>query len=578
VTRRGRIGGRVGVAAGAIALGVGSAIIARRHPDLSLAGSSDWATAAQLAAGWGLVAAGSAYAARRPASGSGALLVAAGFAWFVVEANNPWVGSSLAFTVGLLLSAACAPLIAHAALSHLYDRLPALVDVTVVAIGYFASVGVLGLLHGALFDPVDQGCLDCPRNLAHIGGSAGVSRAVAHGGLVLLLIWAIVTIALLTRQLAHASDARRRLGVAVLVPAAAYLALVAADAAHGLHRGFQSNDPIDRRLWVGQAVALVALAAGTTWERVRSRRVRAQLAHLVLTMGSATPSGGLRDALAAALDEPGLVLVYRSRDDEGWIDDSGNSVEMPDTPAVTQLSTRGEVVAAIGHRPGALGDTRLVGEVAQAARSVLEQERLQAELRARLSELRSSRARIVSTGDDERRRLERDLHDGAQQRLVSLALALRLARRQMARHDPALDPELAAAEDDLRRAIADLREAASGVHPVMLDSGGLAAALGALAEGAPRLVLGELPCAGAPRTVESAAYHIVRDLLQRTPEGRVAMRGCLRDGQLCLELESQAAPDALVHLEDRVGAVDGCIALERCGNVTTVRVELPCGS
>jgi signal transduction histidine kinase len=576
VTQHGRLAGRVGIAGGAVALGVGSALIARRHPDYSLAGSANWATAAQLAAGWGLIAAGTPHAIRRSTSRSGSLLVAAGFTWFIVEANDPAVGSSLAFTFGLVLFAACAPLVAHAALAHLYGRLPARIDVATVVLGYIASVGVVGLLYSALFDPGAQGC-SCPRNLAHIGGSAGAGPAVAHAGLLLVLAWSMIAIALLVWQLARASEVRRRLGGAVLVPATIYLALVAAYAAHGLHRGFESNDPIGRRLWMGQAIALVALAAGTTWERVRSRRVRARLAHLVVAVGSATPSGGLRDALAAALDEPGLVLVYRSRD-EGWIDASGKSVALPDTPAVTQLSASGELVAAIGHRPGALADPQLVEDVAQAARSVLEHERLQAELRARLSELRTSRARIVTTGDDERRRLERDLHDGAQQRLVSLALALRLARRHVAASDPALDPELAAAEDDLRRAIADLREAASGVHPVMLDSGGLAAALAALAEGAPRLVLGELPGAGAPPAVESAAYHIVRDLLQRTPEGRVAMRGCLRDGRLCLELESEAALNALVHLEDRVGALDGCVALDQRGNRTTVRVELPCES
>jgi signal transduction histidine kinase len=577
VTRYARFVGRLGIAAGAVALGVGSALVARRHPDSSLAGSANWATAAQLAAGWGLIAAGSAHAVRRPASRSGALLVAAGFAWFIVEANDPYVGSSIAFTLGLVLFAACAPLIAHAALAHLYGRIPAGVDVATVVLGYIACVGVLGLLSSVLFDPVAQGCLGCSRNLTHIGGSASAGRAVAQAGLLLVLAWSIVSIALLIRQLARASEVRRRLGGAVLVPATAYLALVGADAAHGLQRGYESNDPIDRRLWVGQAIALVALAGGTTWERVRSRRVRARLANLVVTLGSATPSGGLRDALAAALDEPGLVLVYRSRE-EGWIDASGKSVALPDTPAVTQLSASGELVAAIGHRPGALEDPQLVEDVAQAARSVLEHERLQAELRARLSELRTSRARIVTTGDDERRRLERDLHDGAQQRLVSLALALQLARRRIAASDPALDRELAAAEGDLRRAIADLREAASGVHPVMLDSGGLAAALAALAEGAPRLILGELPGAGAPPAVESAAYHIVRDLLQRTPEGRVAMRGCLRDGRLCLELESGAALKTLVHLEDRVGALDGCVALDQRGNRTTVRVELPCES
>lgn len=144
---------RTGVATTGAALGIASVLVARRHPDVSLAGSAPWASVAQLLAGWGLVAAGLAHWARRPASRSGPLLAAAGLAWFLVEANDPEVGSSLIFTAGLVLFAACPALLAHAALAYSHGRPRSRVEVVAVALGYAAGVGVLGLLAAALYDP-----------------------------------------------------------------------------------------------------------------------------------------------------------------------------------------------------------------------------------------------------------------------------------------------------------------------------------------------------------------------------------------------------------------------------------------
>jgi signal transduction histidine kinase len=567
---------RAGVAIAGAAVGIASVLVARRHPDVSLAGDAPWASAAQLLAGWGLVAAGLAHGAPRPASRSGPLLAAAGLAWFLVEANDPEVGSSLIFTAGLALFAACPPLLAHAALAYSQGRLRSRVEVAGVALGYAAGVGVLGLLTAALYDPQAQGCLDCPANLVHVGGSPGTDHASGRIGLWLVLGWAIIAVALLAWQIARASEAHRRLTAPVLAPAAIYLALVAADAAHGIGRGFQSNDPTDRRLWIAQAVALLAVALGTRWDRLRSVRMRRELARLVVELGAAPPSGGVRDALARALSEADLILLYCA--ETGWIDGAGTPVAFPQASAVTQLTANGELLAAIGHRPGALEDPELVEEIARAARPALEHERLQAQVRAQLGELRASRARIVAAADAERRRLEHDLHDGAQQRIVALALDLRLARRHVTREAPALDDELATAEEDLRLAVAELREVARGIHPAMLEHSGLAAALLALAEEAPRLVLGELPEDRLAPAAESAAYHLVAEILRRAPGGQVEVRGHLSSGQLVLDVESEAGqPDSLIDLEDRIGALDGRLTVERTGPRATLRAELPCG-
>jgi len=352
-------------------------LIARRHPDFSIAGDAKLATAVQLAAGWLLIVAGLAHAARRPGA-AGALLVAAGFGWFAIEAANPEVGSPLVFTAGLLFGASAPALIVHAALAYSGGRLASRVEIAVVVAGYVVCIAVAGILTAALNDPAAHGCLNCPRNLAHLGGSVGSSDAVARDALWLVGAWSVAAVAVLAWRALRTSLALRRLAAAALAPAAAYVALVGVANAHGISRGFQSNDPTDRRLWAGQALALVALAIGVSWERVRSARMRAELAELVVELDAAPAGRGVREALASALDEPGLTLAYRSLSATGWIDADGRPASL--SGAVTELAG----IAAVGHRPAALQDAELVRDIARAAGPALEHERLQAELKAQL--------------------------------------------------------------------------------------------------------------------------------------------------------------------------------------------------
>jgi signal transduction histidine kinase len=228
-----------------------------------------------------------------------------------------------------------------------------------------------------------------------------------------------------------------------------------------------------------------------------------------------------------------------------------------------------------------LDDDQLIDEVTRTARLALENERLQAEVRAKLDELRRSRARIVEAGDGERRRLERDLHDGAQQRLAGLALSLRLLRSRLpADADEALVSELAAAEADLQAAIAGLRELAHGIFPSELADRGLAAAVVALAESStvPIRVVGVSPDRYAPE-VENAAYVVVAETAAAASGGLVvhAERGA---ASLVLEVEAGALTDHfdLAELEDRVGAADGRLLVTRSNGRTRIRAEFPCVS
>jgi signal transduction histidine kinase len=200
--------------------------------------------------------------------------------------------------------------------------------------------------------------------------------------------------------------------------------------------------------------------------------------------------------------------------------------------------------------------------------------RLEAE-HARAEALEESRARIVEAGDESRRRLERDLHDGAQQRLLTLSIAIRLARRQLGRGDPALERELAAAESELGVALAELRELAHGLFPMVLSNEGLGAALEVLAERTPRLVTGALPDGRFAAPVESAAYFVVSEALRREPNGDVAINARREGDRLVVEVRTEAElTGEATAIEDRVGALGGALVAD----LHHLRAELPCGS
>ena len=366
--------------------------------------------------------------------------------------GHPWAGA--AFTAGLLLYAAWPALLAAAALRGPDERPLSRPAVLVLACAFATSIGVLGIASAAVFDPRAQGCLHCPTNRLLIAADARTWHDLGQTGLVLSAIWIAGFATLAATRLARASPARRRVAAPVLIPAVAALALFAIDALHGRDRGFLSNDPTDQALWAGEIAALTLLAAGVAWAPLRTRRARSALARLVVDLGVSPAPGGLRELLATTLDDPSLELVHGVDDSDSWIDAGGHAITVPADPGreVTRIVGSGPGVSAVVHRRGLLDDPSLTAELAVAARLALEHERLHAAQRAHLEALRTSRARIVATADAERRRLERDLHDGAQQHLVTLAIGARLTRHQHAQGDAALDAELAAAEQELREA------------------------------------------------------------------------------------------------------------------------------
>ena len=230
-----------------------------------------------------------------------------------------------------------------------------------------------------------------------------------------------------------------------------------------------------------------------------------------------------------------------------------------------------------------------VRTVGAAAALALENERLDAELRAKIDELRASRERMLRIGLEERRRLERDLHDGAQQRLVSMALNIRLARAKLNEDPLAADGLLAGAGEELDAALAELRELARGIHPAVLSDRGLGTALETLASRAPVPVeLANLPADRLPEAVELAAYFVVAEALTNVAKYANASHATVdvarENGRLVVEVADDgiggADPESgtgLRGLADRLAVLEGRLEIDsERGRGTTIRARIPC--
>jgi signal transduction histidine kinase len=388
--------------------------------------------------------------------------------------------------------------------------------------------------------------------------------------------------------------ARRRAGlrrwVALLVDsfvvALVLLAFLYTSAALGLVSGQALFETVRRMTLFALGLAPLVFLFGL----LDARLARSAVGDLFVELrGNPTP-GELRAALARALRDPSLTLAYWLPEFESWADIDGRPVELPrgsGSRAATLVDRDGVAVAALIHDTSLQEDAALLDAVTAAAAIALENVRLNVELRARLDELRGSRARIVEAGDSERRRLERNLHDGAQQRLVGIALQLRLLQNRL-RDDPEAAEIASLATDQLALSLDELRELARGLHPAVLEHG-LGAALDALAARSqvPTSVRYEVPDR-LPEAVELAAYFVASEALTNVAKYAHANEATVRawrDGRTAvIEVADDGvggADDArgsgLRGLADRVEALDGRLrVVSPAGAGTVVTAELPC--
>jgi signal transduction histidine kinase len=308
---------------------------------------------------------------------------------------------------------------------------------------------------------------------------------------------------------------------------------------------------------------------------------------------TAAPRGAqVRDALADALEDPTLELVFWLPERKRYVDARGQDYELPEDDAaraVTKVDRDGECVAAIVHDPTLPQMRGHVEAVGAAAALALDNERLDAALRAKIGELRRSRERMLRIGLEERRRLERDLHDGAQQRLVSMALNIRLARAKLNEDPLAAEQLLAGAGSELDAALAELRELARGIHPAVLTDRGLSTALETLAHRAPVPVeLGELPDERLPEAVELAAYFVVAEALTNVAKYSEASHATVQvernNGRVVVEVADDGIGGAdpahgtgLRGLADRLAVLEGRLEVESAkGEGTTITASIPC--
>jgi signal transduction histidine kinase len=539
-----------------------------------------------LVVGWGFVFVGLFAWRRRPDNRVGMLMAGTGFSWLFAGAG--FSDLALPFTIGHVLGAVYLAFALHLLLAFPSGRLQSRLEQRIVAAAYLlTTVAVLPLWFFA--DPDELDCDGCPDNLLLVEPNETLVTTV--GGILnivgALLIAAVLVI--LVRRWRRASPSQRRFLVPVYSAGVALSVLLIGTVtlqAGGLDAGALDALAVATMVPFG-LVPYLFLAT-----LIRARMIQSgAVGELIARMGEAPRRGELREELARALGDPTLELVYWLPEDERFVDARGRPVDLPGPGSgrgVTKVERDGGWVAAIVH--DALILDKELDSIGAAASMALENERLDAELRAKVEELRGSRARMLRIAHEERRRLERDLHDGAQQRLVSMALSLRLARDRMHDDPGAAERLLDGASQELDAALEELRELARGIHPAVLSDRGLDAALETLAHRAPLPVeLNREEQERLPEAIELAAYFVVAEALTNVAKYAGATHATVNvqrdNGRLLVEVADDgvggADPDngtGLRGLADRLAVIEGRLEIDSPpGGGTTIRARIPCG-
>jgi signal transduction histidine kinase len=565
------------IAAAALLCGVGDVLLVLGSEHFT--DPEVWAVFGPVA-GWSFVGTGLYAWRRRAESRFGRLMVLAGFAWFLgplYASDDPFL-----FTFGIVLSGLWGPVFGHLLLSFPTGRLPTRARRRVVIASYvlIPLTPVPALLVSPAREVIGDCRGGCPENVLLIADDPGLRDAALALGSLVTLGLCVVAVAMLARQWRVAGAPERRSLAPLFAAGGLMLALVAAYA----------MTQVDALLWAAfaafAATPFAFLAGLARADLSGSRGVRVLMARL----GDAPGRADLRESLAQALGDPDLELAFWMPELTRYVDAGGAPVELPaaDDPhrTTTEIRHHGARSAAIVHDRAQ--DRETVRAAGAAMALLLDNQRLEAELRARLAELDASRVRIVQAGDAERRRLERDLHDGAQSRLVALALTLRLARMRVGGEtDTAV--LLDTCIDELRLSLDELRDLARGIHPAVLTDRGLDPAVRALAARAPLPVdIVGGPTGRLPAAVETAAYFVVSEALTNVSKYARARHATVRvervDGRLLVDVSDDGVGGAsaehgsgLRGLSDRVAALSGTLELSSPpGRGTRLRAELPC--
>jgi signal transduction histidine kinase len=558
----------LGVLLGAVAVALKVQQHGHSLPDTVLSGTGGF-----LFLGAGLVA-----HARQPANRVGLLMVLVGVGFFAEDlqlSSTAWVR-----TAGLPLVHASSGFAAHLVLAFPSGRLASRLERVLVRAAYAAVFGLTPIR--TLFDaprlvpahrPNLLFVMSWPAAVAAIDNTLNVLAAAIAAGMVYVLV----------RRWMRAGPPLRR----VLAPVfATGLVGTAATFGYGIADVAGTARPLDKWVyWVTFCLLPLAFLAGVLRVRLGRTAVGGLLAELREPMSASQ----LRAALAGALGDPSLQVGYPRPDCADYVDGDGQPLTLPQADparAVRLVQRDGRRVAALVHDAALCENRHVLDAVTAAAGLALDNQRLAAEVQAQLVEVRDSRSRIVAATAAERRRLERDLHDGVQQRLVVAALSLRRAQQKLDGNAGSLLANCAA---NLDAAIRELRELAHGIHPSILTEAGLVPALRAFAARAPMAV--EVAAAQVPRlspAAEATAYFVVAEALTNAFKhahadqvrvvvehtGRLVRVDVTDDGIGGADI---SAGSGLLGLRDRVSALDGTLTVRSIrGGGTSVAAAIPC--
>jgi signal transduction histidine kinase len=515
---------------------------------------------------------------RSPESRFGPLMIAAGFVTLLTSISSAnW---NLASTIGSAFD-----LVPFAVFLHVFLAFPTGVlrsrgERLLVGASYATALGfqVVGLLLGAI-----------PGNVIAVTDAPGLAEALHQVELVIMASLDLVALGVL---FSRRNPAGRPLRTPVKILVNSYSLSLVLAAVLLLTQAFSLVPDafltIQRTMFfaAGWAPFVFLLAM------LDARLARSAVGDLLVELRSVPPPTDLREPLSQALRDPTLSLAYWLPEYDAWADQNGRPVRLPgaDEPrSVTLVDSDGKHLAALVHDPSVDDEPQLLQAVGAAAGIALENGRLQVELKAKLQELEGSRGRVLEAGQQERKRLERNLHDGAQQRLIALSLELGMYSAKL-NGDPEAQARIQAARDEIAVSLEELRAVARGLHPAVLSAHGLGVALESLAAGSAVPV--KLNVAVEKRldeSIEVAAYYVVTESLANIGKHAQAKRATVdvtREGdELVVEVVDDGVGGAdsergtgLRGLADRVEALGGRLRVwTPSGGGTRVRAQMPCG-
>jgi signal transduction histidine kinase len=429
-----------------------------------------------------------------------------------------------------------------------------------------------------------------PDNLLEIVARDGASHRLENAQLVVISALCLTGVVVLaTRRREDGRPLRRSLALLVdsFALALVMIAFLFMSAVLGLTSGDTPFETIRRLTFFVVGLAPLVFLVGL----LHARLARSAVGDLILELRADPTPVDLRDALSRTLRDPSLTLVY-------WLPEFGTYAGLDGRPAeltaqesgraMTVIDRDGVPVAALLHDPSLEDEPELLAAATAGAGIALENARLHVELQARLLELRGSRARMVDVANKERQRLERNLHDGAQQRLIALSLELSLLGGELSGRTEAQE-RLTRARQEIAASLAELREIARGIHPAVVSGHGLGVALEQLAALAPVPVRLTVETNGRlPEAVEVAAYYLVCESLANVGKYALASSATVdvnrENGSVRVEVTDDGVGGAdtergsgLRGIADRVEALDGRLRIwSPAGGGTRIRAEIPC--